>query len=127
MSWVGRTGRLVNFLTAAAITTVAAGLLLFIPTSGNFSGAWLSSTHGIVLSTGAVIGLLAFFHGIFGAGAAARKSGALAKEMAAQNGPPTPEQMQLAQALGAATARHAMISLALGAVTLLFMAGAESF
>lgn len=127
MQWVGRTGNLTRLFTAASITTVVAGALLFFPTSGNFNGAWLSSGHGIVLSIGAVIGILALLHGIFGAGAVARKSGALAKEMASRNGPPAPEQIQQAQALGAASARQAMISMIMGSLALLFMAAAQSF
>ena len=127
MQWIGRTGRLTRVFTGASITTVVAGLLLFFPTSGNFNGAWLGSAHGIVLSIGAVIGLLAFLHGIFGSGAVARRAAALAKEMASRNGPPAPEQIQQAQALGASTARQAMISMAIGALALLFMVAAQSF
>lgn len=126
MAWVGRSGKLTTFMTWASITTVVAGVLLFFPISSNFSGAWLGSTHGIVLSIGAVIGILALLHGIFGAGAVARRSAALATEVASQGGPPSPEQMQMAQALGAKSAAQARISMSIGALALLFMAAAQS-
>jgi len=127
MQWVGRTGKLTSLFTGAALTTTIAGLILLYPTSGGFSAAWFGTTPGIVLSIGALFGLAAFFHGIFGAGAVARKTATLAKEMAARNGPPAPEQIQMAQALGASSARQARISLILGALALLFMAAAQNF
>src|SRR3954464_13427291 len=58
-------GQLSRVLTISGILTVLAGLLLYYPTSGGFNGAWLSSGHGITLTIGAIIGLLAFVHGIF--------------------------------------------------------------
>jgi uncharacterized membrane protein len=127
MQWVGRTGRLTNLFTAASITTVLAGVILLYPISGGFQSTWFGSAHGIVLSIGGVIGILALLHGIFGAGAVARKSAALAKEMAAKGGPPSPDQMQMAQALGARSAAQARISMIIGALALLFMAAAQSF
>ena len=51
---------------------------------------------------------------------------ALAKEIAARNGPPTPEQMQLGQSLAARSAQQALISMSLGALALLFMAAAQT-
>jgi uncharacterized membrane protein len=127
MQWVGRTGNLTRMFTAASLTTIVAGVLLYFPTSGNFNADWLRTGHGIVLTIGALIGLLAFFHGIFGAGAVARRSSALAREMASRNGPPAPEQIQQMQALGASSARQAAISVTLGSLALIFMTAAQNF
>lgn len=127
MQWIGRSGRLTRLFTVASIATIVAGVVLFFPISGNFNGGWLGSGTGIVLSIGGVIGLAAFFHGIFGAGAVARRMGTLAQAMASRQGPPAPEQIQQAQTLGASMSRHAMISVVLGSLALLFMAAAQTF
>lgn len=125
MQAVGRSGRLTRLFTMASISTFLAGLLLY--GAMRYDRALMTgSLAAITLTIGAVIGLLAFLHGIFGSGAVARRSTALAKEIASRNGPPTPEQMQLGQALAASSARQAMISMTLGALALLFMAAAQT-
>ncbi len=126
MQWVGRTGRLTKLFTAASITTTLAGLILY----PSMSYPALMSTGdlgAIFLTIGAVIGLLAFLHGIFGSGAVARRSAALAKELASRNGPPAPEQIQKGQALGVSMRRHAAMSVTMGALALLFMSAAQTF
>ncbi len=125
MQWVGRTGRLTRLFTLASSTTFLSGLILY-PLL-NYPGAMADgSLPAITLTIGAVIGLLAFLHGIFGAGAVARKMAALAKEIASRNGPPTPEHIQLGQSLAASSSRQATVSVTLGALALLFMAAAQT-
>jgi hypothetical protein len=125
MQWVGRTGRLSRLFTIAAITTFLSGLILY-PLLRYDRLMAAGSLPAITLTIGAVFGTLAFLHGIFGSGAVARKSAALAKDMASRNGPPSPEQIQQGQALAASSARQAMISVMLGSLALLFMAAAQT-
>lgn len=89
----GRSG-LPAFMTASSLACVLAGIALYAPISGQFDRDWLHSTRGIVLSVGALIGLLAMLEGLFMTGPAARKLGALGQQMAAAGGPPSPEQQK---------------------------------
>ena len=119
-------GRMAQVLTGSAILTVLAGALLYWPTSGGLNPAWLKTAHGISLTIGAIIGILAMLHGAFGVGPINVKMGALAKDILSRQGPPPPELMQQAQALGARLQSNAMASAALGALALFFMAAAQT-
>jgi uncharacterized membrane protein len=119
-------GRMTQVVTGAAITTVVAGLLLYYPTSGGLNPAWLTSPHGITLTIGALFGITTLLHGLFATGPASNKMGAVAKVILSRQGPPPPELMQQAQALGAKMGTHLMVSVALGALALLFMAAAQT-
>jgi uncharacterized membrane protein len=80
------------FMMSASLACVLAGLALFAPISGTFDRDWMRSTRGVVLSVGALIGLLAMLEGLFVTGPNARKLGALGRELGAAGGPPSPEQ-----------------------------------
>ena len=119
-------GRMSRVLTVSSLLTVLAGLLLFWPTSGHLNPQWLSSAHGIVLTIGAILGILAFLHGAFVAGRATNEMGVVANEILAKQGPPAPEKLQQAQLLGAKLGRNAIISVTLGSLALLCMAAAPT-
>ena len=119
-------GRMGQVLTASAVLTVLAGALLFWPASGGLNSDWLKTTHGISLTIGAIIGILAMLHGAFATGPITAKMGAVAKEILNHQGPPPPELMQQAQALGARLGSNAVASVAMGALALLFMAVAQT-
>jgi hypothetical protein len=125
MQWVGRTGRLTRLFTVASITTFLSGLIVY-PLLNYPSAMAGGSLPAIILTIGAVFGLLAFLHGIFGAGAVARKMAALGQEIASRNGPPTPEQIQLGQALAVRSQGQSRVSVILGSLALLFMAAAQT-
>ena len=82
------------WMTTASLACLLAGLALFGPVSGRLDGDWMHSTHGIVLSIGALIGVLAALEGMFLTGPTARKLGALGREVSAAGGPPNAGQMQ---------------------------------
>ncbi|MCC7358977.1 MAG: hypothetical protein IT317_05845 [Anaerolineales bacterium] len=125
MQAVGRSGRLSRLFAISAVTTFLSGLVLY--GMMRYDRALMTgSLAAITLTIGAGLGLLAFLHGIFGSGAAANRSAALAKEIAARNAPPTPEQVQLGQTLAGENMRHGMISMVLGGLALLFMAAAQT-
>ena len=126
MLQLAKYGRLGRMLTISAIITVLAGLLLYWPTSGGLNQAWLKSPTGITLTIGAIFGILAMLHGAFATGPITSKMGALAKQILDQKGPPPAELMQQSQALGMQLGSNAGVSVALGALALLFMAAAQT-
>ena len=119
-------GRMAQVLTGSAILTVLAGALLFWSTSGGLNPVWLTTPQGIFLTIGAIIGILAMLHGAFAQGPIISKMGALANDILNRQGPPPPELMQQAQALGAKLGSGAAVSVTMGALALFFMAAAQT-
>ena len=119
-------GQLSRVLTVAGILTVLAGLLLYWPTSGGLNGAWLTSAHGITLTIGAIFGILTWLYGFFVTGQTAAKMKVVADQILATQGPPPPDKLKEAQALGAKLGSGAMVTAALGSLALLFMAAAQT-
>ena len=126
MLHVARLGRMARTLTGASIATVLAGALLYWPTSGGFNPGWLTSPNGITLTIGAIIGILAMLHGAFVQRPIIGKMGAVANDILNRQGPPPPELMQEAQALGAKIGSGAVVSITMAALALLFMAAAQT-
>ena len=87
--------RMHNFMTAMAVSTVLAGVLLYWHDSNGLTSAWMRSGSGTGFTIGAIFGLIAFLSGmVFG------KSTAELGEAGAQiQGKPTPEQLSKIQAL----------------------------
>lgn len=111
-------GRMTPLFTLAAILTALSGILMYL-----ILGRWntIGTPGGVLLAIGALAGLAAFGHGFSVQGRASQRMAALAKEMAARNGPPTPEQMAEAQALGAKLGRGAVTTAILLIVALIGM------
>ena len=127
MQRLAMSGRLTKGFAIASGVTVLSGALAFWPATGGLNMGYLRSGPGIVLTIGAIFGLLAFLHGTFITAPVARRSGELAKQMAARQGPPEPEQLKEAQALGAKLGENAVHSAILIALALLGMAAAQTF
>ena len=122
MQRLAATGRMSKGLGIASILTALSGIAMYVPLF-NSGGAGLFRTGpGIVLTIGALAGLLAFFHGFFGTRRVSDRMGALAREMLAKQGPPNPEQIQEAQRLGSRLANSGAQSAALLVVAVLCMA-----
>jgi uncharacterized membrane protein len=119
-------GRMIRVLGGSAIATVLAGALWHVPTSGFFNSKWLSSRHGIFLTLGAVVGILAMLDGAFRTGPIGAKMAAVANDILARQGPPPPDLMKQAQKLGAKLASGAMLPVGLGSLALLYMAAAQT-
>src|SRR5258708_2044037 len=126
MLQLSKYGRLGRLLTMSSIVTVAAGILLYYPTTNSLDQSYLRSPNGITLTIGAIVGLLAFLHGAFVSGPVTRKMEAVAKQILDQKGTPPADLMQQAQALGAKLGRNASVSVGMAAVALLFMAAAQT-
>lgn len=81
--------RLPVAMSVSAVLVVLSGLRLY---SLLFSGAWLTTSQGIVLTLGAIAGLGAFVVGFFVQRPLIDRLGALTGQVAASAVPPTPEQ-----------------------------------
>jgi len=127
MQRLGMSGRLSRNFAIASGLNILTGLAAYVLIPTYRGNPFASFGPAAVLTIGAVFGLLAFLHGTFVTGPVARRSGALAKQMAARQGPPDPEQLKEAQALGARLGTNAMHSAILIALALLGMAAAEFF
>jgi uncharacterized membrane protein len=126
MQRLAMSGRLGQSFAIASGTTVLSGALAFYPATGGLNMDFLRTTHGIVLTLGAVFGILAFLHGMLITSPVTRRSAELAKQMAARQGPPDPEQLKEAQALGAKLGEYATHSAILIGLALLGMAAAQT-
>ena len=119
-------GQLTKVLTISGLGTILAGLLLYYPTSGGLNGAWLTSAHGITLTLGAIFGILAFLHGFLVSGKTAGKMKVVADQILAVQGPPPPDKLQEAQALGAKLGSGVILTAAMGSIALILMAAAQT-
>ena len=90
------TTRFPQVIALSGVVTVLAGLTLY----GRMYGFDVATLFGskLPLTLGALAGFLAVVTGFTFQGPAAEALGALGAEIAAQNGPPTPEQMARIQA-----------------------------
>lgn len=64
MQQLARTNKLPLVMTAASTITIVAGILLIWELSGGLQYEWLVSTHGMILTIGAVLAIIAYFEGL---------------------------------------------------------------
>jgi len=83
-------------MSGSAILVVLSGIRLYMARA---NAAWLATPEGIGLSIGALLGIGAFFIGMFVQKPLVERLGALSGQVAASGGPPTPEQAKDLQAL----------------------------
>ncbi len=101
MQQLSNTNKMPTVMTIAGTLTVLAGLLLIERLSGGFEGAWFGTPHGIVISTGATLAIIAYCIGIFVNRPTVEGIAAIGKATAEKGGPPSPEQMAELQKLRA--------------------------
>jgi len=115
--------RMHKFMTAMALSTVLAGILLYWHDSNGFTSAWMSSNTGIGFGIGAVFGLIAFVFGAIFGGANAKLG-----ELGAQiKGKPTAEQLAQIQALQKRIKTVSPIHVYSMLLAMIFMATARYF
>jgi uncharacterized membrane protein len=129
-----RSGEIVNnivthsryslYMALSAIVTVVAGVLLYIRV---YSADWLSTGPGRVLTIGAIAGILAFGHGATAMPSAMDRLNKLGQEIATGGGPPSQDQLAALNDLQGKMTLHSRISLALGLIAVVGMAGARFF
>jgi uncharacterized membrane protein len=78
-------------LVACGVLTILSGFGLFWNDSVGFRGAWMSSHTGMTFSLGALAAIIALVIGLTVNAPTAKKMGAVAAQMHAKGGPPTPE------------------------------------
>jgi hypothetical protein len=93
----------------AGLSTNIAGAIMYYKVSDGFDADWIETTNAIVLSIGAVAGLLALGHGMISIGPTIDKYAALVKEVG--GGTPTPQQAALGEALANKLEARGTISL----------------
>ena len=115
--------RMHNFMTVMAVSTVLAGVLLYLHDSNGFTSGWLKSSTGIGFTIGAVFGLIAFVFGaIFGA-----SNAKLAMVGAQIQGTPTDEQLLQIQAIQKRIKTVSPIHIYSMILAMIFMATARYF
>jgi uncharacterized membrane protein len=115
--------RINRFMTAMAVSTVLAGVLLYWHDSNGFTSAWMTSSTGIGFGIGAIFGLIAFVFGaIFGA-----NNAKLAQVAAQVQGKPTEEQLAQIQALQKRIRIASPIHIYSMLLSMIFMATARYF
>jgi len=94
-------------LTFVGLFTVLTGIYLLWELSAQFSGAFMGSDPGILLSTGGLFGVIALLIGVHVSRPTVNKLGEIGARVAASGAPPTPEDMaemaRLRGRLGTAT------------------------
>ncbi len=118
-------GGLSATLTIAAWVAVFAGSVMFVMVSGGFDRTFMGSPHGILLSIGATMGILAVLHGTATQAPTAGKLAALSREISAAGGPPSPEQLARILALREKLARNGVIQVVMLAVAAAALATAR--
>ena len=91
---LAKTNKLPIVMMFAALLTIIAGVLLFWKLSSGFQSVYMASKHGIILSIGGTFAIIAFLMGFFVNKPTVAKIAAIGQSIAAQGGPPTPEQSQ---------------------------------
>ena len=78
-------------LIAVGTVTVLTGIYLLWQLSGGFSGAFMGSRGGILLSSGGLAGIIALGVGFFVSRPTLQRMGAIMGRLAAAEGPPSDE------------------------------------
>jgi uncharacterized membrane protein len=99
MQQLARTNKLPIVMLATGGFTVVGGILLLERISGGFQPEWFGTPHGIILSIGGTLAIIAFVMGLSINLPATKRMAAIGAAAAAAGAPPTPEQMQELQKL----------------------------
>lgn len=118
-------GRLTQYMTITGVLTALSGLWMYWLVSGHLDRGWLESGPGVVLTAGAVAGILAWLHGTFALGPIARRMGELSQQIGESGGPPAPEQVEEMQSLRDRQATNSAVSIIIMSVALIGMSAAQ--
>jgi hypothetical protein len=111
----------------AAILTVVAGIVLYWRASGGFQSAeWLSSFAGMAFGIGGLAGIVALVLGGAVTGPTSARLGRLGRELQAQGGPPSSDQLSQMRQLQDRLRLTGRINLVLVVIALFFMAIART-
>lgn len=115
MSALVKKRRVTKVILVLALTTVAAGWLIWLRDLSTYGsiGAWVGSPFGLALTIGGLLASAAAYFGITGIGNNVERLIDLGDEVAARGGPPTEEEGTRLAHLGVEIARHSRIDLVL--------------
>jgi len=99
MQQLSRTNKLPLVMSIAGTLTVLGGILLIERLSGGFEMSWFGTPHGIIISIGGTLAIIAYVIGLSVNKPAVDKMAAIGAAAGKAGGPPTPEQMQELQRL----------------------------
>jgi uncharacterized membrane protein len=119
-----------RFAMAMAVSgglTILSGLIMYWLVSDGFSAAWLSSTHGILISVGAVFGIVTAVMGGISSKRAGKRMSALVGEIQAAGNSPTDAQQTEMRRLKLKLRRSSTYSAILMLVVITCMALARTF
>ncbi len=94
MQTLAATNKLPLVMMILAITSITTGILMIAKLSDGFTSSWFGNRHGIIVSIGGTLGILAFLEGLFVNKPTVDKMNRISKEIAAGGKPPTDAQMQ---------------------------------
>lgn len=92
MDHLNRVMKVPRALMSAGGLTILSGVGLYWNDSMGFKGPWMRSHTAMVFGTGALLAIIALLIGVTVNAPTAQKLGALAAQVGAKGGPPTPEQ-----------------------------------
>lgn len=98
MQQLSKTRKLPVVMTIMATLNVICGVWLMWKLSSGFQSPYMSSKHGIILSFGGTLAIIAYLEGIFVTRPTVIKLSRLGGAIAKAGGPPTLEQAQLLMA-----------------------------
>jgi hypothetical protein len=113
---------MIRVLIWMGVFTVLTGIYLLWGMSGHFTGPFMGTEAGILLSTGGLFGILALLVAVHVSRPTARKLVALGAKVAASGAPPTPEEVAEMTRLRGKLKFAARLVAVLLAVTLVCMA-----
>lgn len=99
MQQLSSTNKLPVIMFTAGTLTIVGGILLIERLSIGFQLNWFGTSHGIVISIGGALALIAYVIGLSVNLPTLKRMGAIGKVIAASDAPPNPEQMQELQRL----------------------------
>lgn len=94
MQQLAKTNKMPIVMLIAGSFTILGGILLIERLSGGFQSYWFGTPHGIIISTGGTLALVAFIMGLTINLPATKRMTAIGAAVAAAGGPPSAEQQQ---------------------------------
>lgn len=125
MQGLTRHSRYAIAMPVSSLITVVAGLALYARVSGGFNSAWILSAPGLVLTVGAVAGILAFLEGMLLIGPTMGRLEKLGQTLSEQQGPPSEVQTAEMGRLQARSQRLMYLMTILTLVAVIGMAAAR--
>jgi uncharacterized membrane protein len=112
-------------ISAAAILTLVAGILLYIRDSDGFDLDWITSGPGLGFTIGGIAAILAFAFGFLLVRPAVDRMAAMGQQMAAAGAPPSSDQIAEMQRLGSRAVAVGWVIMALLTIAVIAMAVAR--